>query len=162
MENPVILETRSITKDFPGVRALDNVTFQLIKGEVLGLVGENGAGKSTLMKIFSGAYPAHSYDGEIFMEGKRCNFSGPKDSQKAGIAIIYQELNLIPELTVAENIFLAREPTLGKTGIIDRKELFKRTKDLLDLLNIPVSAQEQVKNLSIGRQQMVDSQSPFL
>ena len=156
MENPVILETKNITKDFPGVRALDSVSFQLKKGEVLGLVGENGAGKSTLMKIFSGAYPAYSYDGEIFMEGKRCNFSCPKDSQKAGIAIIYQELNLIPELTVAENIFLAREPTMGKTGIIDRKKLFKQTRDLLDLLNIPVSAQEQIKNLSIGRQQMVE------
>lgn len=156
MTEEIILETRSITKDFPGVRALDNVTFQLRKGEVLGLVGENGAGKSTLMKIFSGAYPAHTYEGEISVEGKRCNFLGPKDSQEAGIAIIYQELNLIPELTVAENIFLAREPAIGKTGIIDRKRLFKQTKDLLDQLNIPISPQEQIKNLSIGKQQMVE------
>ena len=156
MENPVILETRNITKDFPGVRALDSVSFQLRKGEVLGLVGENGAGKSTLMKIFSGAYPANTYDGEISIEGKRCIFNGPKDSQKAGIAIIYQELNLIPELTVAENIFLAREPAVGKTGVIDRKKLFGQTKDLLDKLNIPISSQEQIKNLSIGKQQMVE------
>jgi ABC-type sugar transport system ATPase subunit len=156
MESKVILETRGITKDFPGVRALDSVTFQLRKGEVLGLVGENGAGKSTLMKIFSGAYPAPTYEGEIFVEGKRCNFLGPKDSQKAGVAIIYQELNLIPELTVAENIFLAREPAFGKTGIIDRKQLFKKTKDLLDLLTIPIPPQEQIKNLSIGKQQMVE------
>ncbi len=156
MEEEIILETRNITKDFPGVRALENVTFQLRKGEVLGLVGENGAGKSTLMKIFSGAYPAHTYEGEIFVEGKRRDFLGPKDSQKAGIAIIYQELNLIPELTVAENIFLAREPSVGKTGIIDRKKLFKQTKDLLDLLNIPISSHEQIKNLSIGKQQMAE------
>lgn len=156
MAEEIVLETRNITKDFPGVRALDNITFQLRRGEVLGLVGENGAGKSTLMKIFSGAYPAHTYEGEIFVEGERCNFLGPKDSQKAGIAIIYQELNLIPELTVAENIFLAREPAIGKTVIIDRKRLFKQTKDLLDQLNIPVSPQEQIKNLSIGKQQMVE------
>ncbi len=156
MANEIILEAKNITKDFPGVRALDDVTFELRKGEVLGLVGENGAGKSTLMKIFSGAYPARTYDGEIFIEGKRCCFLGPKDSQKAGIAIIYQELNLIPELTVAENIFLAREPAIGKTGIIDRKRLFRQTKDLLDQLNIPISPQEQIKNLSIGKQQMVE------
>ena len=156
MENPVILETRNITKDFPGVRALDSVSFQLKKGEVLGLVGENGAGKSTLMKIFSGAYPANTYAGEISIECKRCIFNGPKDSQRAGIAIIYQELNLIPELTVAENILLAREPTVGKSGIIDRKKLFSQTKDLLDQLNIPIPSREQIKNLSIGKQQMVE------
>ncbi len=156
MKSELILETKNITKDFPGVRALDKVSFQLRKGEVLGMVGENGAGKSTLMKILSGAYSFHNYEGEIFLEGEQCNFSGPKDSQAAGIAIIYQELNLIPELTVAENIFLGREPLIGKSGIINQKELFCRTENLLKLLNIPASAHEQIKNLSIGKQQMVE------
>lgn len=156
MESPVILETRAIVKDFPGVRALDDVTFHLRKGEVLGLVGENGAGKSTLMKIFSGAYPAHTYDGDILVDGMPRSFAGPKDSQKAGIAIIYQELNLIPELTVAENIYLGREPVIGKTGIIDQRKLYEQAEELLASLNIPLEAREQIKNLGIGRQQMVE------
>ncbi len=156
MENEIILETKNITKDFPGVRALDNVSFYLREGEVLGLVGENGAGKSTLMKILSGAYPFHSYSGEIFGKGKKCKFSRPKDSEEAGIAIIYQELNLIPKLTVAENIFLGREPTVGKTGIINWKRLFNQAKELLNLLNISITPDENIENLSIGKQQMVE------
>jgi len=108
-----ILEMKSITKEFPGVKALDNVTFSVRKGEVHCLVGENGAGKSTLMKVLSGVHPYGSYSGEIFVEGELQKFNHIRDSEHAGIAIIYQELALIPELSVYENIFLGNEVTNG-------------------------------------------------
>lgn len=96
---------KGITKDFPGVRALDNVTFSVRKGEIHALCGENGAGKSTLMKILSGVYPHGTYEGQILINGKKVQFKSIKESQDAGIAIIYQELALVGEMTVAENLF---------------------------------------------------------
>src|SRR5438270_13799154 len=100
------LEMREITKTFPGVRALDGVTFDLQRGEVHALVGENGAGKSTLMKVLGGVYPFGSYGGEIRIEGAEQRFNGVRDAEAAGIAVIYQELSLVKDLSVGENIFL--------------------------------------------------------
>src|SRR5256885_5238157 len=105
-----LLEMKDITKSFPGVRALDGVSFDLKQGEIHALVGENGAGKSTLIKILAGVYPYPEYGGEIVLDGSERRFSNVRDSEKAGIAVIYQELSLVKELSVAENIFLGREP----------------------------------------------------
>src|SRR6267378_8591862 len=104
------LEMRNITKTFPGVRALDGVSLDLRKGEVHALVGENGAGKSTLMKILGGVYPHPQYGGEVFIKGSAQQFTGVRDAESAGIAVIYQELSLVKELSIGENIFLGREP----------------------------------------------------
>lgn len=123
MDEKGLLELRGITKEFPGVRALDGVSLRLGKGELLALVGENGAGKSTLMKVLSGVYPHGSYEGEILLEGRPARFSGTREAEHAGIAIIHQELNLIPGLTVAENIFLGREPR-SVPGVIDGSRLY--------------------------------------
>src|SRR4028119_623070 len=105
-----LLEMRSITKEFPGVKALDGVTFDLHAGEFHSLVGENGAGKSTLMKVLSGVYAAGTYGGDIVVDGEVKQFKTVRDAENSGIAIIFQELSLVKELTVAENIFLGREP----------------------------------------------------
>src|SRR5215210_6887656 len=104
------LEMREITKTFPGVRALDGVTFDLARGEFHALVGENGAGKSTLMKVLGGVYPHGSYGGEIRIDGAGQRFTGIRDAEAAGIAVIFQELSLVKDMTVGENIFLGREP----------------------------------------------------
>jgi len=112
-----ILEMRNITKVFPGVKALDDVTFSVQQGEIHFVVGENGAGKSTLMKVLSGIYPTGDYEGEIIFNGERVDFKKISDSEKAGLAIINQELALIPEMTVYENIYLAHE--IKANGIIN-------------------------------------------
>ena len=112
-----ILEMQEITKVFPGVKALDNVTFRVKRGEIHSLVGENGAGKSTLMKVLSGVYPAREYTGKMFVNGKEQSYSCIKDSEKAGISIIYQELGLVPTMTICENVFLGNE--IKNRGIID-------------------------------------------
>ena len=124
-----ILEMKNITKTFPGVKALSNVSFQVEQGEIHCLVGENGAGKSTLMKVLSGVYPHGSYSGEIIFNGQEQKFASIRDSEKAGIAIIYQELALVPELTVYENIFLGNEIKKGMT--IDWNETIKRSVEAL-------------------------------
>ena len=118
---PPFLEMRDITKTFPGVRALDGVTFNLQKGEIHALVGENGAGKSTLMKILGGVYPYPQYGGQILIEGAEQKFASIREAEKAGIAIIFQELSLVKEMSVGENIFLGREPR--KFGVIRWEEL---------------------------------------
>lgn len=152
MKQP-IFEMKGITKEFPGVKALDNVDFKIYKGEVMALLGENGAGKSTLVKILSGVYQKDS--GEIIYEGKNIDLKGPKDAQEEGISIIHQELNLIPHLTIGENIFLGREPINGLKKI-DWKKLYKDSEDLLKKLKVDESPKELVANLSIGEQQMVE------
>lgn len=149
-----ILEMKNITKTFPGVKALSNVTFEVEPGAIHCLVGENGAGKSTLMKVLSGVYPHGSYDGEIIFEGQEQRFSSIRDSEKAGIAIIYQELALVPELTVYENIFLGNEIRRGMT--IDWNETIKRSVDALKKVRLDLNPATQVKNLGVGKQQLVE------
>src|SRR5436309_14209941 len=117
-----LLEMRNIVKEFPGVKALDGVSFTLERGEFHSLVGENGAGKSTLMKVLSGVYPAGTFDGEILVDAQIRNFRGIRDSESAGIAIIFQELSLVNELTVGENISLGKEPS--RFGIINWPKLY--------------------------------------
>lgn len=147
-----ILEMKNIGKSFPGVKALDGVNLNLYRGEVHALLGENGAGKSTLMKILNGIYQKDS--GQILLYEQEVEFNKPAEAQQAGLSIIHQELELIPYLTVAENIFLSREPRKGI--FIDYKKLIKDTQDLLDRLGIKVQAEKKIKDLNIGKQQMVE------
>ncbi len=153
MKTP-ILEMKNITKEFPGVKALSNVTFQVAEGEIHCLVGENGAGKSTLMKVLSGVYPHGSYKGDILFGGKVQQFHGISDSEKAGIAIIYQELALVPEMTVYENIFLGNE--IKKGARIDWNETIKRAKEMLKKVRLDVNPEEKIKDLGVGKQQLVE------
>lgn len=153
MNNP-ILEMRNITKEFPGVKALNNVSFQVTEGEIHCLVGENGAGKSTLMKVLSGVYPYGDYSGDIVFGGEVQKFSGIADSEKAGIAIIYQELALIGELTVYENIFLGHEITKGIT--VDWNETVKRASKMLKKVRLDLNPAMKVKDLGVGKQQLVE------
>ncbi|HKO95600.1 MAG TPA: xylose ABC transporter ATP-binding protein [Pyrinomonadaceae bacterium] len=148
------LEMKNIAKAFPGVRALDGVDFDLHGGEVHALVGENGAGKSTLMKILGGVYPHASYEGEIWLEGAEQKFGTVRDAERAGIAVIYQELSLVPELSVGENIFLGREPQ--RFGVIRWEELRRRARELLADLHLQIDPQTPVRSLGIGQQQLVE------
>lgn len=152
--NPPILEMKSITKAFPGVKALDKVSFQVTEHEIHCLVGENGAGKSTLMKVLSGVYPHGDYSGEILFNGKEQHFRGIADSEKAGIAIIYQELALVPEMTVYENIFLGHEIKNGMR--VDWNETIKRSVELLQKVKLNVNPAAKIKELGVGKQQLVE------
>ncbi len=147
------LEMRNITKRFPGVVALDKVDFEAERGEVHAIVGQNGAGKSTLMKILGGAYS--DYEGEILLDGKPVSIRSPKDSQAAGIAVIYQELNLVPDLTVAENIFLGREPTKW-LGWVDFARMREEAKRLLEQLDPTIDPSAKVRELTVGKQQLTE------
>ena len=148
------LEMRHITKTFPGVRALDGVTFDLRRGELHALVGENGAGKSTLMKILGGVYPYPEYGGDILIDGEVRRFGGVREAEAAGIAVIYQELSLVKEMSVAENIFLGREPR--RFGVIRWQEVQRRARRLLDDLRLDINPNTPVRNLGIGQQQLVE------
>jgi D-xylose transport system ATP-binding protein len=150
-----VLRMVDIVKDFPGVRALDKVNLHANRGEILALVGENGAGKSTLMKVLSGVWPSDSYTGELYVKGQRRSFAGTRDAEEAGIAIIHQELNLVPDLTVAENVFLNRLPT-GVFGLVDHRRLHAETEKLLASLGMDTSPQQKVRELTVGRQQLVE------
>src|SRR6202521_6193083 len=149
-----LLEMRSITKSFPGVRALDGVSLDLNKAEIHALVGENGAGKSTLIKILVGEYPHHEYAGEITLDGSARYCANVRDAANAGIAVIYQELSLVKDLSVAENIFLGREPR--RFGIINWEELYSRAQELLNNLHLGIDPLTPVRNLGIGQQQLVE------
>ena len=149
-----LLEMKNIVKEFPGVRALDGVSFTLEAGEFHSLVGENGAGKSTLMKVLSGVYPHGTYEGDILIDDRVRTFRGIRDSEEAGVAIIFQELSLVKELTVGENIFLGKEPS--KLGVINWSELYHRTSKLLQDLNLDIDPRVPVGNLGIGQQQLVE------
>ena len=149
-----LLEMRHITKLFPGVRALDDVSFSIRPQSICAIVGENGAGKSTLMKILSGVYPSSTYDGEILFEDEVCHFKGIKDSEKKGIAIIHQELALVPELSVKENIFLGNE--LARGGLINWDETTKKACELLHLVGLNIDPDLPIKYLGVGQQQLVE------
>lgn len=151
MEN-CIVELNHIQKSFPGVKALDDVSFRLNAGEVLALLGENGAGKSTLMKILSGVYTKDSGDITIF--GKSYEHITPKLAQELGIVIIHQELQMCSHLTVAENIFLGREKT--KNGILSNREMNEKAKEILEWLKIDLNPKTVVSNLPVSKQQMVE------
>ncbi len=153
MDTP-ILEMKNITKTFPGVKALSNVSFRVAKDEIHFLVGENGAGKSTLMKVLSGVYPHGEYSGDILFEGQAQKFTSISDSEKAGIAIIYQELALVPEMTVYENIFLGNEIKKGIT--VDWNETIKRATAALKKVRLDVNPAIKVKDLGVGKQQLVE------
>ncbi len=152
VDSSKLLVIEGATKEFPGVLALDDVSLDLNHGEVLALVGENGAGKSTLMKLLSGIYTPDK--GEFFFEGEPFNPSSPKHAQELGISIIHQELNLMPDLTVAENIYMGRE--FEKFGVLDERRQNKEAQDLLDRLELPLKATAKVGSLSVAQQQMAE------
>lgn len=152
MHEDIKLELRGICKSFPGVRALNNVNIALRKGTVHAVVGENGAGKSTLMKIINGLYKKDA--GHIYLDGKEVSFSGPRESAEAGIAMIYQELNFFPELTVAENIFMGRQP--GKKGTVDWKEMVKQARKILEDNGLHYDPRMKIKELPIAGIQMLE------
>ncbi|MED4229095.1 multiple monosaccharide ABC transporter ATP-binding protein [Neobacillus cucumis] len=149
-----ILEMKNITKEFPGVKALSNVNLQVKQGEIHALCGENGAGKSTLMKVLSGVYPHGSYEGDILYNGNVCNFKSIKDSENLGIVIIHQELALIPELSIAENIFLGNEQ--AKRGVINWNETVLKTRELLNKVGLTEDPNTLITNLGVGKQQLVE------
>ncbi len=147
-----LLEIKDVSKGFPGVQALQGVTLELSRGEVLALVGENGAGKSTLMKILSGIYTRDS--GTIQIDGRDVVISNPREAQALGISIIHQEMNLLPHLTVAQNIYVGRDPRIGP--FLKERELREQTQDLLDRLGIALRPNDVVGTLTVAQQQMVE------
>lgn len=131
--NEIVYKAENITKTFPGVKALDKAHLNIYKGKVMALLGENGAGKSTLIKVLTGIYQAD--EGKLFLNNQELKFKNVKDSQKHGIAVIHQELNLIPELSIVENIFLGNEP-VNKFRKIDTKLMYSQVEDILKKLGI--------------------------
>jgi ABC-type sugar transport system ATPase subunit len=148
-----ILELRAITKDFPGVRAVDEVDFDLRQGEVHAIVGENGAGKSTLMNILGGVL--HPDAGEITLEGRPVRFLDAADAGRQGIAVVFQELSLVPTLSVAENVYFNRQP-IDRIGFVVSRRLHKATRQLLTLFNLDVNPAKAVAELSIGHRQIIE------
>jgi putative multiple sugar transport system ATP-binding protein len=153
MDN-TILSMKGITKEFPGVKALANVTLNVRRGEIHAICGENGAGKSTLMKVLSGIHPFGTYEGEIVFEGQVCEFKGIRESEHAGIAIIHQELALIPELSIVENLFLGNE--IATHGVINWLEATAKANELLARVGLSEKPNTKIKNIGIGKQQLVE------
>ncbi|GAB0105632.1 sugar ABC transporter ATP-binding protein [Nocardia sp. JMUB6875] len=149
-----ILEMRSITMEFPGVKALDAVDLSVARGEIHALVGENGAGKSTLMKVLSGVYPHGSYSGRILVDGNEMAFKDIRNSEAAGVAIIHQELALVPQLSIAENIFLGNERT--RAGILDWQETNRQAMALMERVGLIEDPETLVATLGVGKQQLVE------
>ncbi|HMO12291.1 MAG TPA: ATP-binding cassette domain-containing protein, partial [Actinotalea sp.] len=150
-----ILEMRGITKTFPGVKALQDVTLEVERGEIHAICGENGAGKSTLMKVLSGVYPYGDYDGDIVLEGDHAKFHSINDSEAKGVVIIHQELALIPHLSVAENIFLGNERR-GRTGLIDWNQTNSEAAVLLKRVGLSENPTTPVGLLGVGKHQLIE------
>ncbi|MCC2661334.1 MAG: transporter ATP-binding protein, partial [Arthrobacter sp.] len=152
--DPILLEMRNITKEFPGVKALSEVNLRVKAGEIHAICGENGAGKSTLMKVLSGVYPYGSYTGDIVYQNEVQQFRDIRASEHAGIVIIHQELALIPELSITENIFLGNEPV--KRGVIDWAEARTRSRELLARVGLREDPDTPIKEIGVGKQQLVE------
>jgi len=150
----MLLEARGVTKTFPGVKALEEVSFCVAAGEIHGLVGENGAGKSTLMKVLSGVHPWGTFQGDLLLQGESQRFRAIADSERAGIAIIHQELALVPELTIYENLFLGHE--VRKGFVIDWNETIRRAMLLLKKVRLDLHPGTKVRDLGVGQQQLVE------
>ena len=149
-----LLEMKNITKTFPGVKALDNVCFEVEEGEIHALVGENGAGKSTLMNVLSGIYPYGTYEGDIIYDGEVCKFQTIKDSEKKGIVIIHQELALVPQMSIGENMFLGNER--GKKNAINWNETYSEADKYLKMVGLSDSSHTLIKDIGTGKQQLVE------
>ena len=149
-----LLEMKSITKEFPGVKALSDVNFVVEEGEIHAICGENGAGKSTLMKVLSGIHPYGSYEGQIIYDGKECRHQTIKDSEKLGIVIIHQELALVPYLSIAENMFLGNER--ARRGVIDWDETYARAAQYLQVVGLHENPNTLIKDIGVGKQQLVE------
>lgn len=150
----VLLQMEGITKEFPGVLALNNCQFELRRGEVHALMGENGAGKSTMMKILTGVYQKD--EGTVTYQGKPVELTNPKAAQDAGISMIHQELNLAPDLTVAQNIFIGREPRRRLRLFLDDQALHRQVKALFQRMGLDMDPAVQVSELTVAKQQMVE------
>jgi ribose transport system ATP-binding protein len=152
-ETRPLLQVQRVSKSFPGVKALSDMHLDLRRGEVMALVGENGAGKSTLMKLLSGIYPAD--EGAFFLNGDPFEASGPKHAQDLGISIIHQEFNLMPDLTVAQNIYIGHEPR-GGGFLLNERRLNAQAQSLIAGLHLPLEPKQLVGNLTVAKQQMVE------
>lgn len=149
----ILLKAEKISKEFSGVRVLNNIDFQIEKGKIFGIIGENGAGKSTLIKIISGIY--HATAGELYFEGEKVSIKSPQSAKEIGISTIPQEFNLIPELNVFENIFLGKE-YVRKNGLLDKKLMVEKTRELMDELKTDISPFARISDLSVAQKQMVE------
>ena len=154
MNSEYILEVQQVTKQFPGVRALDDVSFRIAPGEIHGICGENGAGKSTLMGVISGVHPTGSYEGTVLVRGKPAHFRSVRDSEKLGLTIMHQELALSPYLSIYENMFLGHAKT--RFGIIDWDDLLVRSRPFLERVGLKDRPETIVSKLGVGKQQLVE------
>ena len=152
MDNNYILTLKNITKEFPGVKALDDVTINIERGTIHGLVGENGAGKSTLIKILAGIYQPNK--GEIILDGKPCRFNSPIEARRAGISVVHQEIKLAEPLSVAENMFLGNVQL--KNGLVDWKGMRRRAREIVEDLGMDIDINAQVSSLTVAKKQIVE------